>query len=56
MLENTERAITNGQSRETYNIWQDNPEKLTTYDKTNKDKTKTQHNMWWTPLYVNKHK
>ena len=24
--------------------------------KTNKNKTKTQHNMYWTPLYVNKYK
>jgi hypothetical protein len=39
MLENTERAIKNGQSRET--------------GKTKKNKTKTQHNMCLTPLYVN---
>ena len=37
MSENTERAIKNGQSRETGN-------------KTKKNKTKTQHNMCWTPL------
>ena len=32
----------------------DNAEKLT--KQTKKNKTKTQHNMRWTPLYVNKHK
>ena len=32
----------------------DNAEKLTA--QTKKNKTKTQHNMCWTPLYVNKHK
>ena len=31
-----------------------NPEKPG--HKTKKNKTKTQHNMCWTPLYVNKHK
>jgi len=25
-------------------------------NKTNKNKTKAQHNMCWTPLYPNKHK
>jgi hypothetical protein len=37
----------------------DNPEKLATLGtvhKTKKNKTKTQHNMCWTPLYANKHK
>ena len=36
----------------------DNPEKLATYreHKTKKNKTKTQHNICWTPLYENKHK
>jgi len=24
--------------------------------KTKTNKTKTQHNMWWTPLHANKHK
>ena len=38
MLENTEGASKNEQSRETGN-------------KTRKSKTKTQHNMCWTPLY-----
>jgi len=42
MLENTEGAIKNGQSRETGNIW---------YTRWRK----TQHNMCWTPLYANKH-
>jgi hypothetical protein len=36
----------------------DNPEKLATYKcrvhKTKTNKTKTQHNMCWTPLYANK--
>ena len=41
MLENTEGASKNEQSRETGN-------------KTRKSKTKTQHNMCWTPLCVNK--
>ena len=31
----------------------DNPEKLATYEENKKQK---QHNMCWTPLYVNKHK
>jgi len=44
-LENTEGTITNGQSREAGNI---------VY--TRRRKTKTQHNMCWTPLYANKHK
>jgi hypothetical protein len=43
MLENTEEAIKNGQSRKTDN-------------KTKKNKTKTQHNMHWTPQYTNKQK
>jgi len=35
----------------------DNPEKLTyMVHKTKTNKTKTQHNMCWTPLYANKHK
>ena len=47
MLENTEGAIQNGQSRETGNI---------RLHKTKKNKAKRQHNMCWTPLYANKHK
>jgi hypothetical protein len=46
MLENTEGAIKHGQSRETGNIG--------VHKKINK--TKTQYNMCWTPLYENKHK
>jgi len=38
----------------------DNPEKLSTFKhrahKTKENKTKTQHNMCWTPLNANKHK
>ena len=37
----------------------DNPEKLATLgtqDTTTKNKAKTQHNMCWTPLFVNKQK
>jgi hypothetical protein len=35
----------------------DNPEKLATLDTQDEEnKTKTQHNMCWTPLYANKHK
>jgi len=44
-LENTERAITNGESRETDN---------TGY--TTRRKTKQKHKMCWIPLYANKHK
>ena len=33
-----------------------NPEKLATYGTQDENKTKTQHNMRWTPLYANKHK
>ena len=44
MLENTERASKNGESRGTGTI-----------HKTQTDKTKTQHNFCWTPLYANKH-
>ena len=47
MLENIEGAIKNGQSRKTCNIDE---------EKQNKNTTKTQHNMRWTPLYANKHK
>ena len=47
--ENTEVAIINGQSRETGNIHD-------RVHKTKKNKTKTQHNMYWTPLYANKQK
>jgi len=39
--ENTEGAITNGQSRETDKIG---------YHKTKQNKTKIQFNMWWIPL------
>ena len=42
-VENTEGTIKNGQSSEIGN-------------KTKKIKTKTQHNMCWTPLCANKHK
>jgi len=42
MLENTEGAIKNGQSRKTGNI--------------DEEKQKTQHNMRWTLLYANKQK
>ena len=37
----------------------DNPEKLATQntqDEEKQNKNTTQHNMCWTPLYVNKHK
>ena len=35
----------------------DNPEKLSTLGTQDEDKpNKTQRNMWWTLLYVNKHK
>jgi len=33
----------------------DNPEKLATY-RTKTNKTKIQHNMCWTRLYISKHK
>ena len=49
MNENTEEAIKNGQSGETGNIGY-------TRHKANTNKTKTQHNMCWTPPYANKHK
>ena len=45
--ENTEGKIRNGQSRETGNIG---------YTVRKKTPKKPQHNMCWTPLYVNKHK
>jgi hypothetical protein len=44
-LENTEGAFKNGQSRD---IWQHRA------NKTTKNKTKTPHNMCWTPLQINK--
>jgi hypothetical protein len=47
MLENTERAIKNGQSRETGNIWA---------HKTQDDDKQNKHNMGWTPLSAKKHK
>ena len=35
----------------------DNPEKLAAYGTQDDEKQeKTQHNMCWTPIYVNKHK
>jgi len=46
MLEKTEVAIKNWQSRETGNIGY-------TRHKTKTNKTKTQHNICWTPLYAN---
>ena len=46
MLENTEGVIKNGQSRETSNIEY----------KTKKNKAKTQRNMFWAPLSINKYK
>ena len=65
MLENTEEAIINGQSRETAsslakerrgadrNPWLAKMKKLATYvHKTKTNKTKTQHNMCWTTLYT----
>ena len=48
MLENTEGAIINRQSRESGNI-------VYTRHKTKTNKTKTQY-LCWTPLYANKHK
>ena len=47
MLEKTEGAIKNGQSRETGNIGR---------TRQRKTKQKTPHNMCWTPLYAIKHK
>ena len=44
MLENIEGAIKNGQSRENGNIGY-------TRKKTKTNKTKTKHNMCWTPQY-----
>ena len=46
-FENTDGAITNGQSRETGNIG---------YTRQTKTKQKTQQKMCWTALYTNKHK
>ena len=46
-LENIEETIKHRQSRETGNIG---------YTSRRKTETKTQHNMCWTPLCVNKHK
>ena len=43
----TEGAIKNGQSRETGNIG---------YTRHKTNKTNTQHNVCWIPLYENKHK
>ena len=38
----------------------DNPQKLATFGTQDKRRTRaqqtTQHNMWWIPLYANKHK
>ena len=48
-LENTEEIIQNGQSRETGNLGYTRRRKM-------KEKTKTQHNMCWTPLYDKKTK
>ena len=48
MLENTEGAIKNGQSRKTAFNWQHRVHRT--------KKNKTQHNMYWTPLYASKHK
>jgi hypothetical protein len=45
-LENIEGAIKNEQPRDNGNI----------VHKTKKNKAKTQHNMYWIPLYQNKHK
>ena len=59
MLENTEGAIRNGQSRETGNIgWVHKTKKnknTTQYVLDTTIRKQTQHNMCWTPLYVNKH-
>jgi hypothetical protein len=46
-LENTDGAIKNGQSRETGNIGN---------TRRRINKTKTQHNMCWTPPRANKYK
>ena len=62
MLENTEGAIKNGQSRETGNTKgqskMDNPEKTGSTGHTRRRQTKTKilHNMCWTPQNANKHK
>ena len=48
-LENTEEVITNGQPNEPDNIGYTRRRKT-------KQKTKTQHNMCWTPLDANRHK
>jgi hypothetical protein len=47
MLENTEGAIKNRQSRETGNIG---------YIRRRQEIQNTQHNMCWTPLCANQHK
>ena len=57
MLENTNGAIKKGQSRETGNTgvtWRRKLATQGTHDE--EEKPKTQHNMCWTPLDVNKHK
>ena len=45
MLENTEGAMKNGQSRETLNVGHRTEEEV--------KQNKTQHNMCWTPLLTN---
>ena len=50
-IENKGQRIPKGQSK------MDNSKKLATYGTQDEEnKTKTEHNMCWTPLYVNKHK
>jgi hypothetical protein len=71
MLENTEGAIKKGRSRETGNIgytinvreYRRGNQKRTIQRnwqhrvyKTKKYKSKTQHNMCWTPLHADKHR
>ena len=66
MLEKTEGAMKNGQSRETGNIEYTMLEKTEGAMKNGQSretgnirytrKRQTKHNMCWTPLYANKHK
>jgi hypothetical protein len=59
MLQNNEGAIKNDQSRETGNIGHTRRRKTkqntTQYVLDTTIRKQTQHNMCWTPLYVNKH-
>jgi len=55
-MDNQEWAIKNGQSRIDNQEWTIKNGQHCAHTRQRQTKQKTQHNMCWTPLHINKHK